>query len=250
MSDLCHHLPSCRASPPLYHYQTVLLDEVHVCEQLAQGWLLRQAYNISCYAIQIICQSITHTHTRLTALCPGLPRWAGTRKVKPIWILLEQETVSGSGISWAICKSAPHSRQITTPALHYSFFTGQMPFLPPNQQCQSTEGKCQSINESTFIHQALPYPSSLYESLPQYIYGNFQKFPPPILNFWKLCNATASDETCSSESLFHALFYLHHTNDAGMLLVVLLTVALGSRPCSYADDAGTTLLVVLLTVAL
>ena len=41
------------------------------------------------------------THTRLTALCPGLPGWAGTRKVKPIWILLEQEIVSGSGISWA-----------------------------------------------------------------------------------------------------------------------------------------------------
>ena len=28
----------------------------------------------------------THTHTRLTALFPGLPGWAGTRKVKPIWI--------------------------------------------------------------------------------------------------------------------------------------------------------------------
>ena len=64
----------------------------------------------------------THTHTRLTALCPGLPRWAGTRKVKSIWILLKQETVSGSGISWAICKSAPRSRQITTPVLHYSSF--------------------------------------------------------------------------------------------------------------------------------
>jgi len=48
--------------------------------------------------------SLTHTHTRLTALFPGLPRWAGTRKVKPIWILRKQETVSGSGISWAICK--------------------------------------------------------------------------------------------------------------------------------------------------
>ena len=24
----------------------------------------------------------THTHTRLMALCPGLPGWAGTRKVK------------------------------------------------------------------------------------------------------------------------------------------------------------------------
>jgi len=51
----------------------------------------------------------THTHTHLMALFPGLPGWAGTTKVKPIWILLKQETVSGSGISWAICKSAaPH----------------------------------------------------------------------------------------------------------------------------------------------
>ena len=82
----------------------------------------------------------THTHTRLTALCPGLPGWAGTRKVKPIWILLKQETVSGSGINWAICKSASRSRQITMPAPHHSVFTGQMPFLPPNQQRQRTEG--------------------------------------------------------------------------------------------------------------
>jgi len=64
-----------------------------------------------------------NTHTCLTALCPGLPEWAGTRKVKPMWILLKQETVSGSGISWAICKSAPHSRQIyTTPLPHHSVF--------------------------------------------------------------------------------------------------------------------------------
>jgi len=53
---------------------------------------------------------------------------------------LEQEIVSGSGICWAICKSAPHPRQITTPAPHHSIFTGWMPFLPSNQQHQSTEG--------------------------------------------------------------------------------------------------------------
>jgi len=43
------------------------------------------------------------TYTHLTALFPELPGQAGTRKVKQIWILLKQETVSGSGISWAVC---------------------------------------------------------------------------------------------------------------------------------------------------
>ena len=83
------------------------------------------------------------THTRLTALFPRLPGWASTRKVKSIWILLKHETVSGNGISWDICKSAPRSRQITTPAPHHSVFTGRVPFLPPNQQRQSTKGKPQ-----------------------------------------------------------------------------------------------------------
>ena len=48
--------------------------------------------------------------------------------------------MSGSGISWAICKSAPCSRQIPHQLLTAQFFTGRMPFLPPNQQRQSTEG--------------------------------------------------------------------------------------------------------------
>ena len=82
-----------------------------------------------------------HTRTCLTALFqvyPGEP----VPEAKPIWILLKQETVRGSGISWAVCKSAPRPRQITTPAPHHSvFFTGRMPFLPPNQQRQSTEGQ-------------------------------------------------------------------------------------------------------------
>jgi len=34
----------------------------------------------------------------------------------------------------------PCSRQITTSARHHSIFTGQMLFLMPSQQCQSTEG--------------------------------------------------------------------------------------------------------------
>ena len=75
--------------------------------------------------------NLQHTHT-FNVPFPWLPRWAGTRKVKPIWILMKQETVSGSGIRWAICKSARRSRQITMSApLH-------------NQQHQSTEGNLQT----------------------------------------------------------------------------------------------------------
>jgi len=53
---------------------------------------------------------------------------------------MEQETVNGSGICWAICKSASRPKE---PRQHPTtqFFTGRMPFLPPNQQRQSTEGK-------------------------------------------------------------------------------------------------------------
>ena len=40
--------------------------------------------------------------------------------------------MSGSGISWAMCKSAPRSRQITMPAPHHSvFFTCWMPCKQP-----------------------------------------------------------------------------------------------------------------------
>ena len=87
---------------------------------------------------------VTHTRT-FNGPFSGSTQVSRYQKGKPIWILLEQETVSGSGISWAICKSAPCSRQITMPVPHHSkFFTGRMPFLPPNQQRQSTEGKRQS----------------------------------------------------------------------------------------------------------
>ena len=85
-----------------------------------------------------------YTHTRLMALFPGLPGWASTRKVKPIWILLKQATVSGSGISWAICKSASRSKQITMPVPHHSVF--YMPdALPAAQPTASKHWRLFSI---------------------------------------------------------------------------------------------------------
>ena len=93
---------------------------------------LRRSFSF-CRIVRLSDGCTITTHTRLTAICPGLPGWADTRKVKPIWILLKQETASGSGISWVVCKSAPCSRQITTPAPHHSviYRPGALPAAQP-----------------------------------------------------------------------------------------------------------------------
>jgi len=105
---------------------------------------LRVLYNIFNYFVSLTVPATVHTHTHThtsflqpSGFCPGL---LGEPVPELIWILLKQETVSGSGISWAICKSTPCPRQIAMPAPHHPVFTGRMPFLPPNQQHQSTEG--------------------------------------------------------------------------------------------------------------
>ena len=93
-------------------------------------------------------------NTRLTAFCPGIPG-KPVPKGKTNLDLLEQERVSGSGISWVTCKSFAHRpRQITMSAHHHSVFTGRMPFLPLNQQCQSNEG---ILLHTSQIHNQLQY---------------------------------------------------------------------------------------------
>jgi len=55
----------------------------------------------------------THTHTtilRLSWILSGTTRVSWHQKGKTNLDLLEQEIVSGSGISWAICKSVPRPR--------------------------------------------------------------------------------------------------------------------------------------------
>ena len=62
-----------------------------------------------------------------------------TKKVKTNLDLLEQEIVSGIGICWAICKSAPNAdNHANIPPL--SFLQAGCPSWRPDQQRQSTEG--------------------------------------------------------------------------------------------------------------
>jgi len=70
-----------------------------------------------CVLCILYSKRLRYTHTQ-----PFNSPFSRTAWVKPIWILLKQETVSGSGISWDICKSTTRSRQITMPAPHHSVF--------------------------------------------------------------------------------------------------------------------------------
>ena len=97
-------------------------------------------------------QENKRTNTRLLALFPGLSGWASTRKVKPIRILLKQD----SEWQWhqlghmQVCISLQTANHASTPPL--KFFTGWKPFLLPNQQHQSTEGNTQANTFSSLIY--------------------------------------------------------------------------------------------------
>ena len=80
---------------------------------------------------------LTHTHP-FNGFFSGTTRVSRYQKGKPIWILLKQETLSGSSISWAICKSASRSRQITMPAPHHSVFY-RLDALPAAQPTASKQ---------------------------------------------------------------------------------------------------------------
>jgi len=49
-----------------------------------------------------------------------------------------------------VCTLLQTDNHTSTPLL--SFFTGRMPFLPPNQQCQSTEGIALRLSETVFVN--------------------------------------------------------------------------------------------------
>ena len=88
----------------------------------------------SFYAAQVVPDN---THT----LCMGLPGWAGTRKLKPVWILRVWQWHQLGHMQ--VCTSLQTGNHSSTSPAQY--FTGRMPCLPPNQQCQSTEGRQRTV---------------------------------------------------------------------------------------------------------
>ena len=85
-------------------------------------------------------QWYTHTHT-FNGPFSGTTLVSLYQKGKTNLDLLKQETVSGSGISWAICKSAHRSRQITMPAHHHSFLQAGCPSCRPTNSIEALKAQ-------------------------------------------------------------------------------------------------------------
>jgi len=136
-----------------------------VCTGTMEKW--KNAYN-SAYIH-------THTHAHTTVLLffwnmsgtTQVSRYqkGKTRKVKTNLDLLEQELVSGSGICWAICKSAPQpDNHANIPPLHldrkFKFYLSPAShycvFLPLFQLPGNHYGKCQIV-----VYKPIIFPNNL-----------------------------------------------------------------------------------------
>jgi len=72
-----------------------------------------------------------------------------------VFVEAKDDGSSGDNWSYKLCKSPVKSSPPTNQ--HPAFFTGRMPFLSPNQQCQSTE-------EKNIIFHELAYPKLTWGS--------------------------------------------------------------------------------------
>ena len=116
---ITHTHTCCGGNVTSAGWQVTLCDPMwHVSSRSSVATLQTTIHLLLTYLL-----TYTHTHTHpFNGPLSGTTRVSRYQKGKAIWILLQQETVSGSGISWATCKFAPRSRQITMPAPHHSVF--------------------------------------------------------------------------------------------------------------------------------
>jgi len=99
-------------------------------------------------------------HNRFTALFPEPTRWAGARR-ELLDFMVQGKINRGRHTDHPNGRHSIRTKQCP-PSPSPIFCIGRMPFLPPNQQCQSTEGKLHiQIREKTpeFSSTVLPAPS-------------------------------------------------------------------------------------------
>ena len=88
-------------------------------------------------------KSCFHYHNRFTALFSGPPGWAGARR-EPLDFMVQGKINRGRHTDHPAGRHSIQNNQCPPPSSPM-IFTGRMPFLPPSQQRQSTEGKLLSL---------------------------------------------------------------------------------------------------------
>ena len=97
-----------------------------------------------CPVIISTAETNTHTHTHTHTFNGHLSGTTRVSRYQKGETNLDFTEARDSEWQWhrlghmQVCTSLQTDNHTSTPLL--SFFTGRMPFLPPNQQCQSTEG--------------------------------------------------------------------------------------------------------------
>jgi len=148
---LCCHV-NCHCRMPQFQ---ILLINTHVprsTKQLVED--VRQKHSKAWDAVFLIMLLLLH-YIHFNGLFSRKTWVSRHQKGKPFWILLEQEMM---GWQW---HQLDHMQincallQTIMPVPHHSVFTGRMPFLPPNQQHQSTEVWRQVLYDVVSVHSVL-----------------------------------------------------------------------------------------------
>jgi len=84
-----------------------------------------------------------HHHNRFKALFLGPPGWAGARR-ELLDFMVQGKINRGRHTDHPAGRHSIWTNQWPPPPSPI-FLTGRMPFLPPNQQCQSTEGNNSAV---------------------------------------------------------------------------------------------------------
>jgi len=143
-----HYLAPTPLAVPSYVRGPVVCSSQQYWSLIGQSIIQSQASSWTMFGISSLiqinyyyCYYYYYCYNHFTApwTLSGTTQVSQYQKGKTNLDLLQQEMVSGNGISWATCRSAsrPYRWPYQNPTTQ--FLTGRMPFLLPNQQCQSIE---------------------------------------------------------------------------------------------------------------
>ena len=110
---------------------------------LSTGRCWKQLVHLNCGDATVLLNRVSYIHIRLTALCPGLPRWASTRKVKTN---LDFTEARDSEWQWhqlgrmQVCTSLQTDNHASTPPLR--FLQAGCPSCHPTNSVKALKAVC------------------------------------------------------------------------------------------------------------